>query len=137
MIFHLIKATNRLPQIFFSATVTLSLVTMTSETSANPKETWTCEETAYYSIYEDTSLTEGKKASRTKTLTWLNDNAVALESISLSRTDSDATTFVSKSSGSSLFINQTEKPHMVVLMQPQVWMNKFGNMRVRFYRCQP
>lgn len=104
---------------------------------AEPQEIWTCEETAYCSVYENTSRTEGKNHSIPQTLKWIDANTLAIESLSLSRIDPNSETFFNQSSGSSLQINQTERPYLVVLTQPQVWMNKFGNLRVRFYRCTP
>ncbi len=104
---------------------------------AKSQENWTCEETAYYSVYEDVSLTEGKNQSNKKTMKWIDANTIGIESLSLSRIDPNSDTFFNQSSGSSLYINKTESPYIAVLTQPQVWMNKFGNLRVRFYRCTP
>ncbi|MDJ0995250.1 MAG: hypothetical protein QNI90_16855 [Dinoroseobacter sp.] len=104
---------------------------------AKSQETWTCEETAYYSVYEDVARTEGKSKSDIKTLKWIDENTVGIESLSLSRIDPNSETYFNQSSGSSLYINKAESPYIVVLTQPQVWMNKFGNLRVRFYRCTP
>lgn len=112
-------------------------LTMTSALAAQAQEMWSCEETAFYSVYEDMSRTEGREVSNIKTLKWIDANTIGLESISLVRTGPNSETFVSQSSGSSLHISQTETPYIVVLTQPQVWMNKFGNLRVRFYRCTP
>lgn len=111
--------------------------TMASVLPAEPQDLWNCEETAYYSVYEDISRTEGKGRSNTKSLKWIDADTIGFESITLKRIDLNSETFFSQSSGSSLQIIQTEKPHLVVLAQPQVWMNKFGNLRVRFYRCTP
>lgn len=112
-------------------------LSMTSVLPAKSQETWNCEETAFYSIYEDISRTESKGTSNIKTLKWIDANTIGFESISLKRINPNSETFFSQSSGSSLQINQTERPYLVVLTQPQVWMNKFGNLRVRFYRCTP
>ena len=119
---------------------TISMVLVVSISSALPaisQETWSCEETAFYSVYEDTTRTEGKATSNTKTLKWIDANTIGFESRSLKRIDPKAETYFSQSSGSSLQIIQTERPYLVVLTQPQVWMNTFGNLRVRFYRCTP
>lgn len=110
---------------------------MTLAPPAKSQEIWTCEETAYYSVYEDVARTEGKSKSDTKKLKWIDANTVGIESLSLSRIDPNSETYFNQISGSSLYINKTESPYIVVLTQPQVWMNKFGNLRVRFYRCTP
>jgi len=110
-------------------------VFLTLALSAQAQENWTCEETAFYSVYEDISLTEGKQTSNTKTLKWVDANTIGFESLSLERIDPKSDTFFNQNSGSSLHIIQTEDPYLLVFTQPQVWMNKFGNLRVRFYRC--
>jgi hypothetical protein len=110
---------------------------MTSALSAESQETWNCEETAYYSVYEDISRTESKATPNTKTLKWNDTNTIGFEAISFMRINPSSETFFNLSSGSVLQINQTERPYFLVLTQPQVWMNKFGNLRVRFYRCTP
>lgn len=115
----------------------LLLLTMTSTLPAKPQENWNCEETAFYSVYEDISLTKSKKTSKTITLKWIDANTIGLESVSHKRINPNSETFFNQNSGTSLHINQTERPYVVVLTQPQVWMNKFGNLRVRFYRCTP
>ena len=112
-------------------------LTLTSALPAKSQKNWNCEETAFYSVYEDTSLTESKKTSNTKTLKWIDTNTIGFESVSLKRINPNSETFFNQNSASSLHINQTERPYIVVLTQPQVWMNKFGNLRVRFYRCTP
>lgn len=108
---------------------------MTSALPAKAQENWICEETAFYSIYEDISRTESRKTSTSKILKWIDANTIALESISLERLNLNSETFFNQNSGSYLYINRDEEPHIVVLTQPQVWMNKFGNLRVRFYKC--
>ena len=112
-------------------------LTVASALPAQPQEIWSCEETAFYSVYEDISRTESKKTSNTKTLKWIDANTIGFESVSLERINPNSETYFSQNSGSSLHISQTEEPYIVVLTQPQVWMNKFGNLRVRFYRCTP
>ena len=122
----------------FVGTISIFLVSsMTSALPAESQETWNCEETAYYSVYEDISRTESKGTSNATTLKWIDANTIGFESITLKRINPNSEAFFNQSSGSSLQINQAEKPHLVVLAQPQVWMNKFGNLRVRFYRCTP
>ena len=115
----------------------LVFLTMASALSAQPQENWNCEETAYYNVYEDTSRTESKERSDTKTLKWIDANTIGFNSVSLERISPNSETYFDQNSASSLHINQDERPYLVVLTQPQVWMNKFGNLRVRFYRCTP
>ena len=104
---------------------------------AQTQEIWNCEETAFYSIYEDISRTESRGTSNSATLKWIDANTIGFGSSSFKRTDLKSGTYFSQSSESSLQIHDTERPYLVVLTQPQVWMNKFGNLRVRFYRCTP
>ena len=110
---------------------------MISVLPAKAQESWVCEETAFYSIYEDISRTEIRKTSKSRTLKWIDSNTIGLESILLKRVSPNSETFFHQSSGSYLYISRDEEPHMLVLTQPQVWMNKLGNLRVRFYICAP
>jgi hypothetical protein len=119
-----------------SLPVSLFLI-LTSALPAASQETWNCEETAFYGVHEDPSLTKGKATSSAKLLNWINTNTIGFESIALERINPDSETFFNQASESSLHVYQTERPYLVVLTQPQVWMNKFGNLRVRFYRCTP
>lgn len=133
-----IKNAAKRPQRLVIQTISVSLLfAMTSALPAQSQENWNCEETAYYSIYEDPSRTDSRTTSNTKTLTWIDADTIGLESVSLKRIIPNTDTFFNEISGSTLQINQTERPAIVVLTQPQVWMNKFGNLRVRFYRCSP
>ena len=134
---HLRNAAEKVQGTVIGSILLLSLFSMTSALPAKSQETWNCNETSYYSIYEDISRTEGKAASNTKTLKWIDANTIGFESISLERIRHNSETYFNQSSGSALQINQTERPYLVVLTQPQIWMNKFGNLRVRFYRCTP
>ena len=113
------------------------LFSVTSALPVESQEAWNCEETAFYSIYEDISRTKGKESSKPKALNWIDADTIGFESTSLKRVDPKSDTYFSQSSGAYLQINQTERPYLVVLTQPQIWMNKFGNLRVRFYRCTP
>lgn len=137
MKFHTKNAAEKFKGTFVGTISVLLYFAMTSALPAESKETWNCEETAYYSVYEDISRTESKGTSNTKTLKWIDANTIGFESISLKRINPNSETFFNQSSGSSLKISQTERPYLLVLTQPQVWMNKFGNLRVRFYRCTP
>lgn len=118
--------------------LSVSLFLMLPSTlAAETPETWNCEETAFNSVYEDPSLTMGKGTSRAQPLKWIGENTIGFESIALERVNPESETFFNQASGSSLRVYQAERPFLVVLTQPQVWMNKFGNLRVRFYRCTP
>jgi hypothetical protein len=114
----------------------LSLM-LTSAVPAASQETWNCEQTAFYGVYEDPSLTKGEATSSTKPLKWINANTIGFESLALERMNPGSETFFNQASESTLHVYQTERPYWVILTQPQVWMNKFGNLRVRFYRCTP
>ena len=134
---HLKNVAEKIHGMAIGVTSALLFFLMTSALPAQSQGAWNCEETAYYSIYEDVSRTESKETTNIKALKWIDANTIGFESISLKRIDPNSETYFSQSSGSSLQINQTERPYLVVLTQPQVWMNKFGNLRVRFYRCEP
>lgn len=134
---HLMVAARKLQGIGVKTTFVSLFMMAALSLPAQSKGNWICEETTYYSIYEDISLTESKRTSNTKTLKWIDANTIGIESILLNRIDPNSETFFNQRSGSSVFINSAERPHIVVFTQPQVWMNKFGNLRVRFYRCKP
>lgn len=116
---------------------TLVFLTVMSAVPAKSQESWTCEESALYSVYEDVARTKGRRTASAKTLKWIDADTVGIESISLVRIDPNSETFFSQSSGSFLYMSKLELPYIVILTQPQVWMNKFGALRVRFYRCMP
>ena len=116
--------------------VFLFLILM-SALPAVSQETWNCEETVFYGVYEDPSLTKGKGKASAITLKWIDANTIGFESIALERMNPGSEIFFNQASESSLRVYQTERPYLVVLTQPQVWMDKFGNLRVRFFRCGP
>ena len=120
-----------------AAIAILLIVSTAPALPEQPQEIWNCEETAFYSIYEDISRTESRGTSNSATLKWIDANTIGFVSSSFKRTDLKSGTYFSQSSESSLQVHDTERPYLVVLTQPQVWMNKFGNLRVRFYRCVP
>lgn len=137
MVTHCEHAATKLLEILTGAMPTVLCLAMTSAFPAKAQESWICEETAFYSVYEDISRTESRNTSTSKTLKWIDTNTIGLESISLKRVSPKSETFFNKNSGSYVYINRNEEPHLVVLTQPQIWMNKFGNLRVRFYKCTP
>lgn len=134
---HLRNPPDKINNMVAMTTFALFLFSTRAMAFANPQDTWNCEETAFYSIYEDISRTESRETSNAKTLKWIDADTIGFEAISLERAKPDSETYFNQNSGSSLQIIQTERPYLVVLTQPQVWMNKFGNLRVRFYRCTP
>jgi hypothetical protein len=96
---------------------------------------WSCVEMVRYSVYEDLDRLEGQIKETTKTLEWIDSNTIGFDSLTHKRSGSKSNTFIYDATGSSMYINDKETPYLLVLTQPQTWMNKFGNLRVRFYRC--
>lgn len=105
--------------------------------AAQSTEEWECLETVMYSVYEDTSLTESKSKNQVKYLHWIDQDTIALEAHAHHRVGANSQVFLDLKTGSTIFLNEKEISPLVVLTQPQTWMNKFGNLRVRFYRCTP
>ena len=58
----------------------LILCMMIFPSSADATERWLCEETAYYSIYEDVARLEGQTKQNAKILQWIDTNTIGLES---------------------------------------------------------
>ena len=96
---------------------------------------WSCVETVRYSVYEDLDRLEGRAKEAAKMLEWIDPNTIGFDSLTHKRSGSKSNTFIYDATGSSVYINDKETPYLLVLTQPQTWMNKFGNLRVRFYRC--
>jgi hypothetical protein len=96
---------------------------------------WSCVEMVRYSVYEDLDRLEGQAKEATKILDWIDPNTIGFDSLTHKRSGSKSNTFIYDATGSSVYINDKETPYLLVLTQPQTWMNKFGNLRVRFYRC--
>lgn len=105
--------------------------------AAQAAEEWECLETVIYSVYEDSALTESKSKNHVKYLHWIDQDTVALEALTHHRVGVNSQVFQDLNTGSTIFLSEKEIPPLVVLTQPQMWMNKFGNLRVRFYRCTP
>lgn len=105
--------------------------------AAQSPEEWECLETVMYSVYEDTSLTESKSKKHIKYLHWIDQDTVVLEALAHHRLSANSQVFQDLKTASTIYMSEKEIPPLVVLMQPQTWMNKFGNLRVRFYRCTP
>lgn len=93
MKFHTKNAAEKFKGTFVGTISVLLYFAMTSALPTESKETWNCEETAYYSVYEDISRTESKGTSNTKTLKWIDANTIGFESISLKRINPNSETF--------------------------------------------
>ena len=115
----------------------LILTTVFSSAYVGASDSWSCIQTTYYSIYEDIERAESQMTERATKLEWIDKDTIGFESFTHKRTSPTSNTFVFDNTGSSVFINDKETPHVVVVSQPQTWMNKFGNLRVRFYSCSP
>ncbi len=111
----------------------LTMVFASAHVSAS--EVWFCIKTAHYSIYEDIERSESQMTEKAMKLEWIDKDTIGFESFTHSRTSPTSNTFVFDNSGSSVFINDRETPQVVVISQPQIWMNKFGNLCVQFYSC--
>jgi len=105
--------------------------------SAN-EVSWSCYETIYHSIHESTDLTESRVQKNVQKLDWIDKNTIGFQSLTLRRSNQQTDAFIRNDGDfKALYINDREVPHLVILIEPQTWMNTFGNLRVRFYRCQP
>jgi len=99
---------------------------------------WSCYETIYHSIHESTELTESRVQKNIQKLDWIDKNTIGFQSLTLRRSNQQTDAFIRNDGDfKALYINDREVPHLVILIEPQTWMNTFGNLRVRFYRCQP
>ena len=99
---------------------------------------WFCKETIHHNIHESTELTDSQVEQNTQRLEWINQDTIGFQSFTLRRSSEKSAAFV-KDDGDfkTVFINNKETPYLVLLIEPQSWMNKFGQLRVRFYRCSP
>ena len=99
---------------------------------------WSCLESAYHSIYESVELSESRVARNPQTLKWVDKDTIGFDSVTLRRSSVRSNTFIQDERDFKVVhVNDKETPHLVVFIEPQTWMNKFGNLRVRFYRCTP
>ena len=117
----------------FGLMMILCMLIFTSVAGASGQ--WSCVETVRYSVDEELDQLEGYAKETTKTLEWIDSNTIGFDSLTHKRSGSKSKTFIYGATGSSVYINDQETPYLLVLTQPQTWMNKFGNLRVRFYRC--
>ena len=99
---------------------------------------WSCKETIYHNIHESTELTDSRVEQNLQSLKWINQDTITFQSFTLRRSSEKSAAFI-KDDGDfkTVFINNKETPYLVLLIEPQTWMNKFGQLRVRFYRCSP
>lgn len=99
---------------------------------------WSCKETIHHNIYESAEFTDSQVEQNTQRLEWINQDTIGFKSFNLRRSSEKSDAFVIDDGDfKAVFMNDKEVPHLVVLMESQTWMNKFGYLRVRFYRCLP
>ena len=96
---------------------------------------WSCLLTMSFVLDEEGQRLGEEVAKTTKALKWIDEDSVGFNSLKLERSGSRSNTFVHDSSGSSVYLNDKERPYLLVFTQPQTWMNKFGYLRVSFFRC--
>lgn len=129
------KATARAPVIL----VLIGLILVCGSQFVSATEvSWSCYETIYHSIHESTDLTESRVQKNVQKLDWIDKNTIGFQSLTLRRSNQKTDAFIRNDGDfKALYINDREVPYLVILIEPQTWMNTFGNLRVRFYRCQP
>lgn len=116
----------------------LGLFLSINSTDTVSAERWSCVKTVDYAIYEEIERSGGKSEKTPKTLEWIDEDTIRFEILTHKRTSPKSRTFVENSKGvSSVYINDKEYPHLVILTEPQTWGGNFGNLRVWFYRCSP
>lgn len=96
---------------------------------------WSCLLTMSFVLDEEGQRLGEEVAKTTKALKWIDEDSVGFNSLKLERSGNRSNTFVHDSSGSSVYLNDKERPYLLVFTQPQTWMNKFGYLRVSFFRC--
>lgn len=129
------KTTKKAPIILFLIALSLGF---NSQFVSAAEPIWSCQETIYHSIHESTELTESRVQKNPQKLHWLDPNTIGFQSLTLRRSGQRSDAFIRDDGDfNALYINDREVPHLVLLIEPQTWMNTFGNLRVRFYRCHP
>ena len=111
----------------------LTLVINIGEAKADTQ--WSCLLTMSFVLDEEGQRLGEEVAETTQALEWIDRDSVGFYSLKLERSGSRSNTFVHDSSGSSVYLNDKERPYLLVFTQPQTWMNKFGYLRVSFFRC--
>lgn len=116
----------------------MSLFLCCSQFASATQTPWSCLETAHQSIDESSESSGIRLEQAPQKLAWINQDTISFHSLTLKRSSQGSNVFV-KDDGDfkALFINDKEIPYLVLLIEPQTWMNKFGQLRVRFYRCAP
>jgi len=115
--------------------VCFALILATNSYGASAGSTWSCLQTMSYAIDEEGQRLGEKVAKTTLALKWIDEDSIGFNALKLERGENRSNTFVNNSSGSSVYLNDRERPYLLVLTQPQTWMNKFGYLRVSFFRC--
>ena len=115
--------------------VCLVLILAANSNIANAGTTWSCRQTMSFAIDEEGQRLGEEVAETTQALEWIDQDSVGFYSLKLERSGSRSNTFVHDISGSSVYLNDKERPYLLVFTQPQTWMNKFGYLRVSFFRC--
>ena len=103
--------------------------------TASAGTTWSCRQTMSFAIDEEGQRLGEEVAKTNRALEWIDQDFVGFNSLKLERSGNRSNTFVHDSSGSSVYLNDKERPYLLVLTQPQTWMNKFGYLRISFFRC--
>jgi len=130
-----LKTTIKTPITFLLIVLSLSCI---SQFVGATDAVWSCQETVYHSIHESTELTESRAQKNPQKLHWLDPNTIGFQSLTLKRSGQRSDAFIRDDGDFNVaYINDREVPHLVLLIEPQIWMNTFGNLRVRFYRCHP
>ena len=132
--FGVINAYDRLWKQSVMKRVLVCLVLILAANS-NAGTTWSCRQTMSFAIDEEGQRLGEEVAETTQALEWIDQDSVGFYSLKLERSGNRSNTFVHDSSGSSVYLNDKERPYLLVFTQPQTWMNKFGYLRVSFFRC--
>ena len=115
--------------------VCFALILATNSYGASAGSTWSCLQTMSYAIDEGGQRLGAEVAKTTQVLEWIDQDSISFNAFKMERGGNPSNTFVHNSSGSSVYLNDKERPYLLVLTQPQTWMNKFGYLRVSFFRC--
>ena len=115
--------------------VCFALILATNSYGASAGSTWSCLQTMSYAIDEGSQRLVEEVAKTTQALEWIDQDSIGFNAFKMERGGNRSNTFVHNGSGSSVYLNDKERPYLLVLTQPQTWMNKFGYLRVSFFRC--
>ena len=115
--------------------VCFALILATHSYGASAGSTWSCLQTMSYAIDEGGQRLGAEVAKTTQALEWIDQDSISFNAFKMERGGNRSNTFVHNGSGSSVYLNDKERPYLLVLTHPQTWMNKFGYLRVSFFRC--